>query len=101
MTSVRERLDSILEAQPRGGPEGCHIDAPSPAYICCGFWLADDDLDEIRPHLRRDEGYPDVGEVGRYRSVPVFRAIDRPADLSPRGQFTGVWFDYVPCLVVN
>ena len=83
MGSVRERLEAILEAQRWGGPEGC--DLGTQAYLCAGFWLSDVDLEAIRLDLRRDEGHPDVGEVGRYQSVPVWLASERPADLSPWG----------------
>ena len=99
MGSVRERLESILEAQRWGGPEGCALNTP--AYICLGFWLSDADLESIRPNLRRDQDYPDVGEVGRYRSVPVWPASESPAERSPWGLFEGVWFAYLPCQCVD
>ena len=97
MGVIRNSLETILEAQRWGGPDGCDLGIP--AYICIGFWLSDDDMEAIRSELRRDN-YPDVGEVGRYRSVPVFPATARPVERSPWGFFEGVWFGYLPCLSV-
>lgn len=96
---IRERLDAILEAQRWGGPEGC--DLGTPAYVCLGFWLSDQDLEVMRPELSCDEDYPGMGEVGRYRSMPVWAAAERPAELSSWGVFEGVWFAYLPCLCVD
>ena len=97
--SIRERLDRILETGRWGGPEGCTLDTP--AYLCVRFWLNDEDLETIRPDFTRDADYPNLGEVGRYRSIPVFPLSDRVAEMLPAACYQSVWFWYVPCLCVD
>jgi hypothetical protein len=97
LENIRERLDRILEGQHGGGPEG---DIRT-AYLCLGFWLGDADLEAIRPQFSHDEDDPDVGEVGRYRGVPVFQESTRPVKKSPWGFYGGIWFAYLPCLHVD
>jgi hypothetical protein len=99
MGDIRERLDRILEAQRWNGPDGCDLGIP--AYICVGFWLSKTDLEDIQPELRRDEGHPDLGEVGRYQSVPVFPVTARLAEQLATACYQGIWFGYIPCLRVD
>jgi hypothetical protein len=98
MGEVLRSLDHILDAQRGGGVEGGH---PDTCFIVVGFWLGEQDLAEVRPHLERDPEYRDVGEVGRYRGVPLFPLSARPAGRSPYCEYQGVWFGYVPALHVD
>jgi hypothetical protein len=95
-----ERLSEIIQAQRRGGSYVSMSEVT--LFIVVGLYLGDADLDAIRPHLHpRDPGLPDLGEVGRYKNVPVFRkgsaaAVERPPDAEHRS----VGFGYCPMLHV-
>ncbi len=96
MGDLEKRLDEIFQAQRCGGPEiGMSEFTP---FIVAGLYLDDADLEVIRPHLLpRDAVLPDVGDVGRYKRVPVFHkgspaAIAEPPDAEHRR----VGFRYCP-----
>ncbi len=100
MSPIRKRLDRILEAQRWGGPSGCTLSQPSPAYICGFFWLAEVDLSSIRPELGSGDDLPD-GCAGLYEGIPVFPAAARSSGEYPWGRYKGVCFAYLPCLAVD
>ena len=43
--------------------------------ILTGFYLDENQLAEIRSHLEAHAPHPDVGGLGRFQSVPVFRLM--------------------------
>ena len=96
MDELEERLDAIFAAQRCGGPE-VGMPEVTPFWLT-GLYLSNVDLDVIRPHLSpRDPRLPDLGDVGRYHRVPVFRkgshaAAERPPD----AEYRGVGFSYCP-----
>ena len=97
MADVNALLDYIIEAQRGDGQEKLQLDTSS--YICTGFWLSDDDMKFIREDIKANQGHPDVGEVGRYLSVPVFPVADRLKRITEDdhwGHYDGVWFSFIP-----
>jgi hypothetical protein len=90
------RLDEIVEAQRCGGPE---IGMPQVTpFLLTGLYLDDADLEVIRPFLRpRDCDLDDLGEIGRYEGLPVFRKGNPTAcPQFPTAEHRGIGFDYCP-----
>jgi hypothetical protein len=95
---VRQVIDAICEAQ-RGG--GLGEDQPSTPFIVVGLYLGLEDLKQIRPYLTANPDQPDLGQVGRYDSVPVFPLDARGVTDPPCASFDGIYFEYVPMDVVD
>jgi site-specific DNA recombinase len=93
---LHERLNDIFQAQRCGGPEVGMSEVTR--FLVIGLYLDDTDLEVIQPHLMpRDADLPELGDVGRYMRVPVFRkgsaaAVERPPDAEHRG----IGFSYCP-----
>ncbi len=74
------------------------------SIVLTGFYLAPDQLLVVRPDLEPDD--PQVGAVGRYRNVPVFRSDAGRApggrqDMVMTASHRGIAFTYVQLDVVN
>jgi hypothetical protein len=95
---VRQVIDAICEAQRGGGLGGDH---PSTPFIVAVFYLSPEDLKQIRPYLTANPNQPDLGQVGRYDSVPVFPLDARGVTDLPCDSFDGVYFEYAPMDVVD
>lgn len=95
---VRQVLDAIAEGQ-RGF--GLGEDQPATPFIVAVFFLGPEDLQQIAPYLTADPDQPDLGQVGRYNSVPVFPVGARGVTDLPRGSFHGVEFEYAPMDVID
>jgi len=74
---------------------------PCTPFILLGLYLEEPDLERLRPCFHRDADYPDVGEAGRYKSVPVFSVAQIDRDRKHFGSFEGILFAFVPCSIVN
>jgi hypothetical protein len=88
------RLNDIFQAQRYGGPEfGMPEVTP---FVVVGFYLDPADLEAIRPLLLpRDPDLEDLGDIGRYRSIPVYRKNSPEAAARPPGaEYRGVGFRY-------
>lgn len=96
MGDLEERLRHIFESQRCGGPEvGMSEVTP---FVVVAFFLDKADLDTIRPHLRpRDPDLPDLGDIGRYRGVPVYHKHSTEVpERTPDAEYRGVGFRYAP-----
>lgn len=90
---IRERLAKIIEGQRGAGPDGTFDDSP---YILTGFVLSRADLDELRPHFDAPyDGYPKLGEEGRYYSVPVFEQSAAPKSSMASAEYLGIQYSFV------
>ncbi len=91
-SEFRETIESIF---------GMQIDQ---SIILTGVDLTPEQLRVVRPDLEPDD--PQVGAIGRYQSVPVFRseASRSPGgrqDIATTGSHRGICFSYVQMDVVN
>jgi hypothetical protein len=91
-SEFREAIESIL---------GMQMDR---SIILTGLYLTPEQLRIVRPDLEPDD--PQVGAIGRYQSVPVFRSeASRSSggrqDIATTGSHRGICFSYVLMDVVN
>jgi len=98
MHDLLSKLDRIFEAQV--GPGG-EPGMPCTPFVLIGLYLEGPEVERLRPYFHRDADYPDVGEAGRYKSVPVFSLAQIDRDRKHYGSFEGILVAFVPASFVN
>lgn len=84
--SVLERIDAVTALQRRR------------SFILTGIYLAEEDLDAVRPHLQPDE--PDTGAEGRIDNLPIHPYATFPGGVHS-GEHLGISYTWVPMAAVD
>ena len=98
MDDLCQKLERVFSVQSGGEIEPGVLEGP---FILTGLYLKDADLDRLRPFFDKESIHPNIGEVGRFQSVPVFPIADCKSMKGRLGSYQGIIFAFVPMLIVN